>query len=70
MVLAGELTIKMEGGDVVLGAGDTYVVPRGSLHQPVAGASGETSVLLFEPSATVNTGDSPRERARGRRSVL
>lgn len=29
LVLAGELAIKMEGGDIVLGAGDTHVVPQG-----------------------------------------
>jgi mannose-6-phosphate isomerase-like protein (cupin superfamily) len=55
LVLDGELTIRMDGGDVTLGAGEMYVVPRGVHHQPVAAA--EASILLFEPSATVNTGD-------------
>jgi mannose-6-phosphate isomerase-like protein (cupin superfamily) len=65
LVLSGSLTIKMAEGDVRLGAGDTYVVPRGRVHQPHADI--ETTVLLFEPSATVNTGDSPSELTSKRR---
>jgi mannose-6-phosphate isomerase-like protein (cupin superfamily) len=57
LVLSGRLTIRMDDEDVVLNAGDTYVVPRGRFHQPCADE--ETTVLLFEPSETVNTGDSP-----------
>ncbi len=57
LVLSGSLTIKLDGGEVRLGPGDTYVVPRGRRHQPRADT--ETAVLLFEPSATVNTGDEP-----------
>ena len=52
---------------VQLGAGDTYVVPRGRYHQPVA--ADETTILLFEPSATVNTGDTPSELTAERRVV-
>lgn len=55
LVVDGELTIRMDDGDVVLGTGDAYVVPAGVDHQPYAAV--ETSVLLFEPSAVVNTGD-------------
>jgi hypothetical protein len=51
------LTLHTEAGEVVLGPGDTYVVPRGVLHEP--SADGETAILLFEPRATVNTGDTP-----------
>lgn len=55
LVIDGELTIRMDDGDVVLGPGDLYVVPRGTYHQPYS--AGETSLLLFEPSEIVNTGD-------------
>jgi mannose-6-phosphate isomerase-like protein (cupin superfamily) len=55
LVLDGELTIRMDAGDVTLAAGEVYVVPAGVEHQPVAAV--ETSVLLFEPSHVVNTGD-------------
>lgn len=57
LVLTGCLTIKMDEGDAVLAPGDTYVVPQGRFHQPCA--EEETTVLLVEPSTTVNTGDSP-----------
>lgn len=56
LVLSGTLTIKMDEGDVILAKGDSFVVPRGRFHEPCAAA--ETTLLLFEPSATVNTGDS------------
>jgi mannose-6-phosphate isomerase-like protein (cupin superfamily) len=55
LVVDGELTIRMDEGEVVLGPGDAYVVPRGVHHQPYA--ERETSILLFEPSTVVNTGD-------------
>jgi mannose-6-phosphate isomerase-like protein (cupin superfamily) len=57
LVLSGQLTIRMETSEVVLNQGDTYVVPRGVVHQPCAEV--ETTLLLFEPSETVNTGGSP-----------
>jgi mannose-6-phosphate isomerase-like protein (cupin superfamily) len=67
LVLSGELTIRMDAGDVRLGRGDTFVVPKGTPHQPCAEA--ETTILLFEPSVTVNTGDSPSELTAERRVV-
>jgi mannose-6-phosphate isomerase-like protein (cupin superfamily) len=57
LVLSGRLSIGMDDGDVVLNEGDTFVVPRGIAHQPCAEA--ETTLLLLEPSATINTGDTP-----------
>ena len=57
LVLSGNLTIRLEDGEVILNPGDTYVVPRGKTHQPYA--TTETTLLLFEPSETVNTGDAP-----------
>ena len=57
LVLAGSLTIRLDEGDVTLAPGQLYVVPRATPHQPVSTAGAE--VLLIEPSATVNTGDTP-----------
>lgn len=65
LVLSGSLTIKMDEGDVVLGEGDSYVVRRGCAHQPCA--SSEATLLLVEPSDTVNTGDTPSELTAERR---
>jgi mannose-6-phosphate isomerase-like protein (cupin superfamily) len=33
LVLSGELTIRMDDGNVVLSAGDSFVVPQGRFHQ-------------------------------------
>jgi mannose-6-phosphate isomerase-like protein (cupin superfamily) len=59
LVLSGELTIRMDDGDVTLGPGQLYVVPKGTSHQPCSPDGAQ--VLLVEPSATVNTGDNPGE---------
>lgn len=67
LVLTGSLTLRMDSGDVTLGPGQLYVVPRGVAHQPVSEAGAEA--LLVEPSATVNTGDSPGEMTAERRLV-
>jgi mannose-6-phosphate isomerase-like protein (cupin superfamily) len=65
LVLSGRLTIRMDDGDVELGPGQVHVVPRGTPHQPVSTDGAE--ILLLEPSATVNTGDSPGELTAERR---
>lgn len=55
LVLSGHVTIRLRDGDVELGPGQMYVVPRGVEHQPVAAE--EAELLLIEPSGTPNTGD-------------
>jgi mannose-6-phosphate isomerase-like protein (cupin superfamily) len=65
LVLKGGLTIRMADGDVHLGPGQLFVVPRGVQHQPVS--EGGAEVLLVEPSETVNTGDTPSELTAERR---
>ncbi|WP_053206494.1 cupin domain-containing protein [Jiangella muralis] len=62
LVLDGELTIALrlpadDGREsaVTLRRGDVYVVPRGTEHRP-SSAEG-ASILMFEPTGTVNTGD-------------
>lgn len=35
LVLTGNLAIRLEDGEVNLKPGDTYVVPRGRIHQPL-----------------------------------
>lgn len=59
LVLSGGLTIETEEGDVTLGQGDLYVVPRGVRHRPVS--DGPTELLLIERAGTPNTGDAPIE---------
>ena len=55
LVIRGRLTIKLRDGDVTLGPGELYVVPRGAEHCPVADE--EVEILLIESKGTPNTGD-------------
>lgn len=55
LVLAGELVVALRDGEVRLGPGQLYVVPRGVEHCPRA--DGEVQALLIEPAGVVNTGD-------------
>ena len=55
LVLKGRLRIQLRDGDVVLGPGELYVVPKGVEHCPVA--EEETHILLIEPAGVPNTGD-------------
>ena len=55
LVLSGRLTIQMRDGDVVLGPGEMYVVPKGVEHCPRADE--ETHLVIIEPAGTPNTGD-------------
>ncbi|GAA3304894.1 MULTISPECIES: cupin domain-containing protein [Dactylosporangium] len=59
LVLDGRFDIALRDPDghehtVVLHPGDTYVVPRGTEHKP---SSPGGSILMFEPSGTLTTGD-------------
>jgi mannose-6-phosphate isomerase-like protein (cupin superfamily) len=56
LVLKGWITIQMREGNVTLGPGEMFVVPRGVEHCPVA--DDEAHLLLIEPTGTPNTGDS------------
>ncbi len=67
LVLSGSLTVRLDDGEVTLGPGQLYVVPRGVHHQPVSVDGAD--VLLVEPSATVNTGDTPGGLTAARRLV-
>jgi mannose-6-phosphate isomerase-like protein (cupin superfamily) len=55
LVIAGELTIQLRTGPVVLRAGEMFIIPRGVEHRPVA--TEEAHVMLFEPAGTLNTGN-------------
>ena len=55
LVLEGRLTIELRDGQVELGPGELFVVPKGVEHCPVA--EEEAEVLLIEKIGTPNTGD-------------
>jgi len=58
LVLDGrfDVTLREDGGErtVSLRKGDLFVVPKGTEHRP---SSPGGSILMFEPSGTVTTGD-------------
>lgn len=55
LVLQGHLTIQLRDGDVHLGPGELYIVPKGVEHRPIAHE--EVHLLLLEARNTPNTGD-------------
>jgi len=65
LVLGGQLTIQLWDGDVVLAPRELFAVPCGVEHCPRADtetrADTKTTVLLFEPSTVINTGDAGGE---------
>ena len=58
LVLDGQFDVMLrEGGSerlVSLRQGDVFVVPKGTEHKP---SSPGGSILMFEPSGTMSTGD-------------
>lgn len=60
LVLRGSFRMEFRDRAVDLREGEFIVVPRGTEHRPVA--EREVSVLLFEPSTTLNTGNVVNER--------
>ena len=59
LVLDGQFDIAMRADDgsertVSLRRGDVFVVPKGTEHKP---SSAGSSILMFEPSQTLTTGD-------------
>ena len=62
LILEGHLRIEMEDGNVELGEGEMYVVPKGVRHNPVA--EQECLVMLIERKATLHTGDVVMEKTR------
>ncbi|MEL4382725.1 cupin domain-containing protein, partial [Shewanella algae] len=55
LVIKGSFNMEFENHKVHLNEGEFLIVPRGVVHRPVA--EEECSILLFEPSGTLNTGD-------------
>ena len=60
IVVKGDLRIDLPDRAVHLGAGEMFVVPRGTRHRPCA--QGEVWLMLVEPRGVLNTGESGGER--------
>jgi len=61
-ILKGRLRIEMESGAVELAEGDTFVVPKGVRHNPVA--EEECHVMLIERKTTLHTGSETTDKTR------
>jgi mannose-6-phosphate isomerase-like protein (cupin superfamily) len=60
LVVKGRFQMQLRDGHVWLEEGEFLIVPRGVEHRPVA--PDEVQVVLFEPKATLNTGNVQNER--------
>src|SRR5437660_788582 len=60
LVVKGRFRMEFRDRQVWLEEGEFLIVPHGVEHRPVADE--EAHVLLFEPAATLNTGDVRNER--------
>ena len=67
LVVQGRLTIQLRDRDVVLEAGELFVVPKGVEHCPKADVP--THVLLIEAQGTANTGDAGGDMTRAERKL-
>jgi mannose-6-phosphate isomerase-like protein (cupin superfamily) len=62
-ILRGRLRIEYEAGrEVALGPGEMHVVPKGTMHNPVADE--ECWMVLVEPVTTQHTGDVVMEKTK------
>jgi len=55
LVMKGRMVMGLRTGDVVLGEGELFVVPKGVEHKP--SAEDECWIVLIEPRGTLNTGN-------------
>ena len=60
LVVKGKLVIKLRDADVELNEGEFYIIQKGVEHLPVA--EKEAHILLFEPKATINTGETDSDK--------
>lgn len=58
-VIDGQLFIELADKTLELNAGEFVIIPKGVEHKPYAPK--EVSVMLFEPSTTLNTGNTKNE---------
>lgn len=61
-ILKGRLKIEMDAGVVELSEGQTFVVPRGMRHNPVA--EEECHIMLIERKSTLHTGTEITDKSR------
>jgi mannose-6-phosphate isomerase-like protein (cupin superfamily) len=61
-ILKGSLKIEMQDKTVVLREGETFVVPKGVRHNPIA--EEECHIMLIERKTTLHTGTEVTDKTR------
>ena len=59
LVIEGILKMELRDKTITINKNEFLIIPKGTEHRPVA--EKEVSVMLFEPSSTLNTGDTENE---------
>jgi len=59
LVIKGQLTLQLKSENIVLNAGEMYIVPKGIEHCPKAAP--DTHFMMIEPSTTMHTGELENE---------
>ena len=62
LVIKGTLKMNLETETKVICEGEFIVIPKGTLHQPIA--EEEVEVMLFEPNTTLNTGNVKSDKTK------
>src|SRR6202048_1930600 len=57
VIISGRLNFMWEGGERICGAGDTILLPAGTLHQSEALDDGAIYVIAMRPPATLAAGN-------------
>ncbi len=68
LVVKGSFVMELRDKNIELKEGEFLIVPRGVEHRP--NAAEEVSVLLFEPAATLNTGNTENEFTKKELSTI
>ncbi len=67
-VVKGSFVMELRDKNIELSAGDFLIVPKGVEHRP--NASEEVWVMLFEPAATLNTGNTENELTKKEPDII
>jgi mannose-6-phosphate isomerase-like protein (cupin superfamily) len=61
-VVKGSFDMHLRDKIITVNAGEFIIIPKGTEHKPVARE--EVEIMLFEPAATLNTGNIENERTK------
>lgn len=62
LVVKGSFIMELRDSSIQINEGEFIIIPKGTEHRPTA--KEEVQVMLFEPAATLNTGDLKNDMTR------